>query len=127
MKAIVLTYDRNAIITEHMIKCYEDIWPHNPFTFRIPFQNNDRCINRSNREYIKTSPAIKDTVLELLSDLHDDEWIYWCIDDKYPVKLDLPEIESIYKLLYTNTIENISGILFCRARQMLNPDCLKQG
>jgi len=124
MKAIVLTYDRNATITEHMIKCYEDIWPNNPFTFRIPFQDKARCIYKKNREYIKTSPAIKDTVLELLNDLHDDEWIYWCIDDKYPIKLHLPEIDSIYKSLHTVAGSKVSGILFCRARNMFNPDCL---
>ena len=124
MRAIVLTYDRNASITEHMIKCYEDLWPNNPFTFRISFQNENRCIIRSNREYIKTSPGIKETVLELLSDLDDETWIYWCIDDKYPIKLHLPYIEFLHRSLNLNDISDMSGIIFCRARNMLNPDCL---
>ncbi len=124
MKAIVLTYDHNAIITEHMIRCYEELWPEHPFIFRIPYMDEQRRVYSNRREYIKTSPEIKETVLSLLADLEDEEWIYWCIDDKYPVKLNVAEIELIYKSLQENTIANMSGILFCRARNMLNPDCL---
>lgn len=124
MKAIVLTYDRNVILTEHMIKCYEELWPNHPFVFRIPYQDEERQIQGSNREYIRTPSEIKETILGLLADLNDEEWVYWCMDDKYPIQLELVAIESAYKLLSIHNIENLSGVLFCRVRKMLNYDYL---
>lgn len=124
MYAIVLTYDRNAVLTEHMIRCYEDLWPNHPFIFRIPFQHEDRCYPLKNREYLKTPQAIKPTVLKLIEDLDDEEWIYWCIDDKYPIKFDLPAIKMLHQLILANRINDCSAVLFCRARKMLNPSFL---
>jgi FkbM family methyltransferase len=124
IKAIVLTYDRNSIITEHMIKCYDELWPGHPFIFRIPYQDKNRCNTGLNREYVKTSPAIKETVLTLLDNLEDEDWIYWCMDDKYPIKLNVPEIELICKSLLNADISNLSGVLFCRARKMLDQNYL---
>jgi hypothetical protein len=124
MKAIVLTYDENTIIAEHMISCYEKVWPDHPFTFRIPYQNSDRCFLSGSREYIKTPRDIKGTVLKLLEDLRNEDWIYWCIDDKYPIKLIISRIKSIYELIEQGAIGNTSGILFCRARRMMDPNYL---
>ncbi len=124
MKAIVLTYDRNAILTEHMIRCYEDLWPDHPFVFRIPFQNFERCIPANNREYVKSPPEIKATVLLLLAGCEDEEWVYWCIDDKYPIKLELNNIKLVHNSIFTDKTEGIAGILFCRARKMLDPEYL---
>ncbi len=121
MKAIVLTYDRNAIITDHMISCYNEVWPDNPFTFRIPYQNKKRFISNARVEFIKSPSAIKATVLTLLHDLQEEEWVYWCIDDKYPIQLKINNITNIYNSIINHEIENIHGILFCRARRMLDP------
>ncbi len=38
MKALVLTYDRNHFVTDHMIATYNKHWPDHPFTFYIPYQ-----------------------------------------------------------------------------------------
>ena len=73
--AIVLTYDRNRIITNHMIRCYSELWPENPFVFRVPYQKRKES-NTDRIQYFKTSKNIKFTVLELISDLADDDWIY---------------------------------------------------
>lgn len=124
MNAIVLTYDRNTILTEHMIRCYEELWPEHPFTFRIPFQDSERCILSHSREYIRTSPFIKATILTLINDLDDEEWVYWCIDDKYPVQLEIKNITSLYNTIIAHEIENVNGILFCRARRMFDPVCV---
>lgn len=35
MIALVLTFDRNASITEHMMFRYREVWPDHPFVFRI--------------------------------------------------------------------------------------------
>ncbi len=119
MKAIVLTYDRNAVLTEHMIQCYNELWPDHPFIFRIPYQHDDRLTSFSQREYIKSAKDIKTTVLTLLEDLDEEEWIYWCIDDKYPIQLHVQQIKEIHDSIINHELDEISSILFCRARMML--------
>ena len=73
MKAIVLTYDRNRCVADHMIACYEELWPDHPFVFRIPYQNKALNLISERRDYIQTSSEIRATVLTLLEDIHDDE------------------------------------------------------
>jgi hypothetical protein len=118
MKAIVLTYDRYRCLTEHMIHQYRLLWPDNPFTFRIPCQQlPDR--NQAGREYIQCPPDIKSTVLALLDGLDDQEWIYWCIDDKYPVTLDVNGMESIMRWIDSTGNIQADGILCCRPKKLM--------
>ena len=84
MKAIVLTFDRHRAITQHLILQYEKIWPDHPFRFRIPYQQL-RGQDSERSEYVESSPEIAATILRLLQDVEDDEWVYWCSDDKYPI------------------------------------------
>jgi hypothetical protein len=124
IKAIVLTYDRHRPITEHMILQYERLWPHHPFVFRIPYQNL-RGIDSEKIKYLEApggKPAdIPATVLQLLADVDDEEWVYWCMDDKYPIRLVTEKIAR----LVSHAIQSpeMSGLLFCRCRQLLKrPD-----
>ncbi len=120
MKAIVLTYDRSRAVTEHMIFKYNELWPDHPFVFRIPYQElagapDDR------REYVKTPSEIRATTLQLIADLDDDEWVYWCVDDKYPVELVLAKIRTV--LADIHELPDASGLLFCRCKALLRrPD-----
>ena len=91
-----------------MIQCYNELWPDHPFTFRIPYQHTDRIISSSQREYIKTSKDIRDTVLTLLEDIDNEEWIYWCIDDKYPIRLEIQKIEKIYDSIKNHELQQVS-------------------
>jgi hypothetical protein len=117
MKAIVLTYDRNRVVTENMICQYRTLWPGHPFRFRIPYQTLSGS-NTEDREFRRSPPGIKQTVLTLLDDLDDNEWIYWCVDDKYPVTLVVPEIQGISAWLEGHPDPRVSGILFCRSRAL---------
>ena len=123
MKAIVLSCDKYRALTNHMIYQYDKIWPNNPFRFYIPFQTIDG-INSSKIKYIKSDINIKNTVLTLTNNLDDDEWIYWCIDDKYPIRFILPEVKNIYDWVTTIQSNKICGILFCRCRKLLNNNYL---
>jgi hypothetical protein len=124
MLAIVLTCDRYRALTEHMIHCYNDVWSRHPFLFCVPYQAVDG-INSSNSRYVRTPPRIKETVLNLLMDLEDEQWVYWCIDDKYPMQLKLERIEPIVDWLSSELSgEDISGLLFCRCRSLLHSDNL---
>ena len=119
IKAIVLTYDKYRSFTDHMILCYEKLWPNHPYIFQVPYQELPPTIQTSRVQYHQTPSDIKGTVLTLLENLDDEEMIYWCIDDKYPIKLDTRKIEKIHSWV-TNEKEDISGLLVCRCRGMLS-------
>jgi hypothetical protein len=117
MKAIVLTCDRYRAVTEHMMLQYEKLWPDHPFVFRIPFQELGGA-NSKRIEFVKTPPEIRATVLELIRDLPDDEWIYWCVDDKYPIQLPTDKVASL--ISHAMRSPGIDGLLFCRCRALLS-------
>ncbi len=122
MKAIVLSCDKYHQVTDHMIRAYQTLWPDHPFTFRVPYQNYPQDLvnqHKENIELINSPPNIKQTLLTLISDLSDQEWVYWCIDDKYPIFLDVEIVSNLYK--YIKSIENLEsqGLMFCRCRKLL--------
>ena len=117
MKAIVLTFDRHRAITQHLMLQYERIWPDHPFRFRIPYQQL-RGSDSERAEYIESPPEIAATVLQLIQDIEDEEWVYWCSDDKYPIQFIVEKIKDLLNCALT--IPDISGLLFCRTRVTLD-------
>jgi hypothetical protein len=117
LKAIVLSCDRYRAITEHMVLQYERTWPDHPFIFQIPYQEA-RGTDTAKTNYHKTPEDIKGTVLHLLEDLDDEEWVYWCVDDKYPVRLVTGKIYDL--ITHAINSPDMSGLLFCRCRVTLN-------
>jgi hypothetical protein len=118
MKAIVLTFDRHRAITQHLILQYKRIWPDHPFRFRIPYQQL-RGSDSEREEYIETPSEITATVLRLIQDIEDEEWIYWCSDDKYPIHFIIDKVKELLHYVLTTSPE-ISGLLFCRTRVTLD-------
>ena len=86
IKSIVLTCDRYRAITEHMIFQYDRLWPDHPFVFHVPYQELGG-VDTERVKYLTAPSDIKGTVLHLLTEIDDEEWIYWCVDDKYPIQL----------------------------------------
>lgn len=130
MKAIVLTHDRCHPIADHMIQSYQEIWPSHPFVFRVPYQVRPDWLKEKYAETIelvKTPQSIKQTLLALLADLDDCEWIYWCIDDKYLVAIN--EVTANHCTRWVEQIEdrNIEGLIFCRCRKLLGEKHLREG
>ncbi|PYL35842.1 MAG: hypothetical protein DMF35_02095, partial [Verrucomicrobia bacterium] len=116
MKAIVLTCDRYRAVTEHMILQYEKLWPDHPFVFRVPYQKlHGAPGNRA--EYVQTPAEIRATVLQILAHLDDEEWIYWCPDDKYPIELVVDKIVDLVSDIVRSA--DMSGLLFCRCKALL--------
>lgn len=113
-----MTFDRNRVLTDHMIFTYAKLWPAHPFQFRVPYQELGASSASGRVEYRRAPSGIKETVLTLLEDLPDDELIYWCIDDKYPIRLDVPRIVRIHEWLSSERAAGVSGVLFCRCRHM---------
>ena len=117
MKAIVLSYDKYRRLTDHMIYQYRHLWPDNPFTFRIPYQKLSGK-DETDREYVRCPSDIKSTVLALLDGLDDQEWIFWCIDDKYPLNLDIHGIQSVMGWISDVNDTSVDGILCCRPKKL---------
>ena len=97
MKALVLTFDKYKPFAQHMIMCYEEMWPNNPFTFRIPYQSDEvkeDYVQKFGKkvELIKSPSGIVDTMFALSDDLDENEWVYWCMDDRYPIQIDIKEV-----------------------------------
>jgi hypothetical protein len=120
-KALVLTYDRNAAVAEHMMRCYDAIWPEHPFEFRIPYQDRAMVADGTRRCLVQSPPSIKSTVDALLAGLPDDEWVYWCIDDKYPIELNQGRVSRIAEAIRDGQLESACAVLFCRVRRLLDP------
>jgi hypothetical protein len=121
--SIILSYDLNRSLTNHVIKTYDHLWSSHPFHFHIPYQNFLEPYHQ-NSIYIQTKPEIKPTVLTLLQGFADDDWIYWCIDDKYPIQLDINSIKLVSDWILSGANPDVSGILLCRTRKLLNPENL---
>ena len=117
MKAIVLTFDRHRAITEHLMLQYQRLWPDHPFRFRIPYQQL-RGPDSERIEYIQSPPEIAATILKLIEDVEDEEWVYWCSDDKYPIRVIVEKTKELLK--YALVTSEISGLLFCRTRVTLD-------
>lgn len=127
MKALVLTFDRNAVLTEHMIHRYNQCWPGHPLTFHIPYQSESRKAENwggGQRVWVQSPADIPGTMAALLNAAADDEWIYWAIDDKYPERLEWRRLAKILTFLESPASKDIDGILPCRARRLLQPDYL---
>ena len=113
----MLSCDKYREVAEHMIFRYQQLWPDHPFKFRIPYQHLAGT-DDERHEFVRTPVAIKTTVLTLLQDLNDEEWIYWALDDKYPDAMKLDEVKEVAELVARGATENASAILFCRCREV---------
>ena len=69
-------------------------------------------------KYFPTPSDIKGTVLHLLTKIDEEEWIYWCVDDKYPIQLVTDKIGSL--ISHAMRSPGVDGLLFCRCRATLN-------
>jgi hypothetical protein len=94
VKGIVLSFDLHLEIANLLVETYNRLWPDCRFQFRIPFTERDpRSIFRArNIEFIATRPDIRSTMEGLLRDLPEDEFVFWCIDDRYPIEIFEPTV-----------------------------------
>ena len=92
------------------------MWPSCPFIFRLPV--NDRRSYESmgyfrtqkNIEIIDAHHEIRKTMEVLIKDLSDEEWVYWCIDDRYPIDIRDPEyLSDLIEYLDSNELD-LNGI-----------------
>ena len=124
--AIVLTYDCNRPFTEHMIAKYTNLWPDHPFEFRVPFQERETIASPTALPVLAPE-GIRASVLTLCEKLEDQQWIYWCIDDKYPINLDFAWSKKLVQFIRSGKSEDVDGLCACRARGLKGPLALRTG
>ena len=110
-----------------MLVTYQRLWPNHPFQFVIPYQTypTELAEKFGDRvELVQSPPGIKETVLTLLSALDSDEWVYWCIDDKYIVSLKDGVANDVAEWIPTITDPLVAGISFARVHKMFRRDHL---
>ncbi len=133
MKAIVLTCDKYLKFADHMIGTYERLWPSHPFTFRVPYGDDKSILDKYGSKVepiqmeaakvihpletesgVKRVSLIRNTVLTLLEDLPDNEWIYWSMDDRYLIKIKEKEVNDVYNFIINNDDLNLVSVAFLR-------------
>lgn len=103
------------MLTDHMISRYKWMWPNNPFVYYIPFQHDDVKKHFENKygdkvQLIKTPSDIVRTMRVLLDSIQDEEWIYWCMDDRYPIQIELTKMNQVYNWIHTMNAPDVTGI-----------------
>lgn len=102
MKALVLTYDNYKIFADHMINSYQKFWPDNPFIFVIPYQDIEvkkyyEAKYKNKVDMVYTPSDIAGTINTLLNGFSNEEWVYWCMDDRYLIEINLEEMKKTYE------------------------------
>lgn len=103
MKFIVLTYDDRFPFVELMVKSYKRFFPNANFEFVIPYNSDSIKVKIEKLSAttipIKSEKEIKTTMSNLLEGIPDDEFVYWCGDDRYMENIVVPNT-TIFKRLY---------------------------
>ena len=114
MKAIVCTFDTQEGYAQLAYKTYMDLWPTCPFTFRIPYNEAGSLRyfrDKHNVELVKSSSGIRTTMQCLLQGIDDDEFVYWCIDDRWLKKVFMPEaLQEITKAVQNGEFANYDAV-----------------
>lgn len=121
--AIILTFDSNIIFVDNLLCRMQMHWPKVELIYRIPYNTKKPDFLRDKYpdiifEFIKTQPPIKETVLSLVSDLSNEDWIYWCIDDKFPLDINSGKANVLINWLRNQKDDNICGITFAKVRRL---------
>jgi len=120
-KAIVLTFDNYHSVADNMIASYELYWKNNPFVFRVPYQSNNKYLKEkygNKIELVKTKKGIKDTIFTLIDDLNENDWIYWCMDDRYPIELLPKDILKSFEYVKNKNFDGLSFTLSLKDRSI---------
>ncbi len=116
MKSIVLSCDKYHPITNHMILTYQKLWPTNTLKFLVPW--NDKYPEDMKKEHgdkielIQTPVEFKDTISGLLSNVDDDDWIFWSTDDTYLIDIYEDKANTTQQFVESITDPDIIGVTF---------------
>lgn len=126
LPAIVLTCQKHVPIAEHMIEAYGRLWPGHPLRFRIPDGSAARPMAARHPGLVELVPThegegrgrFRAAVFGLLAGLDDDAWVWWCIDDKYPLWLDVAAARDAIEAATRHAPPEVCGLSIVRARSL---------
>ena len=123
MQALVLTCDKYHAFARHCIRRYELLWPDNPFTFVVPYQHSvpaelRRDFSETKVRFVQTPAAFQRTIDAMLAGVDENEWVYWCMDDKYVIDLNVEAARNTYDFVGSVTDTRICGITFAYLREV---------
>jgi hypothetical protein len=112
VKGIVLSFDPHLEIANLLVETYNRLWPDCRFQFRIPFTKRDpgSIFRAQNVEFISTPPDIRSTMENLLCDLPEDEFVFWCIDDRYPIEIFEPTVLRAVRDFASDAASDVDSI-----------------
>lgn len=126
LPAIVLTCQKHVPIAEHMIEVYGRLWPGHPLRFRLPDGSAARPMAARHPGLVELVPTdegegrgrFRAAVLGLLAGLDDDAWVWWCIDDKYPLWIDVPAARAAIDAAVRQAGPEVCGLSIVKARSL---------
>ncbi len=129
--AIVLTCQKYIPLAAHMMDCYQSLWPDHPFVFRLPQGSAAETLAKHRPNAVSLHPTeegegrgrFKASVLGLLAGVDDEDWVYWCLDDKYVTRMNVSVARRVARAL-PQVAPNVAGLSFARARSLMNPENL---
>jgi hypothetical protein len=125
MKAILLGYDKDFGFIQLAYKAYMALWPDCPLIFRIPINDRNNpdfafFSGKPNVELIDSPSPFKATARALLEGIGDEEWVYWCISDRYPSYLNVGKINKILKYIAMGSADPYNAIRLINTHEQVN-------
>jgi len=138
LPAIVLTCQKHVPIAEHMIETYGSLWPGHGLRFRLPDGTAARPMAARHPGLVELVPTdegegrgrFRAAVLGLLAGLDDDAWVWWCIDDKYPLWIDAAVARAAIDAAVRQAGPEVCGLSIVKARSLAalhDPEPLELG
>lgn len=112
MKAIVLSYDQQLGLAQLVCRSYFSLGI-DTIEFLIPVNesSNDKYFsNFPSVTIVRTAPDILSTMSALLKHFDDKEWVFWCIDDRYPITMHVKVFSDVIQFIEKQPLFDISGI-----------------
>lgn len=107
VKALVLTYDKQIGLAQLLVKKYVELGLAELFEFVVPINSDSAKFYNEHAQikFVNCDSDILSTMKALLEQTNDEEWVYWAIDDRYPVKVKLDEFLSIHEAIGKGEIQ----------------------
>ena len=107
-----------------MLAAYDELWPDHSLEFLVPYQSDSRTrpqVRRSRMTFVRTGDSFQETMLGLLKGMGQEDWVYFCVDDKFPTRLNVPPMSQVMRAVLEghDELDEIAGLAFTRARSSL--------
>lgn len=126
MKAIVLTFDPQIGFVELLHKQYSLFWPSCPLHFVLSYNSDETIVktpyllHQPNIEFRKSKNSIRSSMEVLLDGCGENEWVYWCIDDRYPYRAHFPAaLPAVYTAIRCGELDSIPAVKLTRWRETI--------